>query len=230
MAEGSSTQADNINDLAGNIDILKANMQAATQNAQNVINIVDANNSNLQDISDNQISELNRKMAEIEDSSARIGECLEMINNINAQTNLLALNASIEAARAGEAGKGFAVVANEIRELSNNTADTSEIINNMIARNNNAVKEGMQIMSNTVNVLRQNLDGFVAARNEISNVVDVIEQQEDYIERISESVVEIEEIVKNNTEISKVNSATAEQMTEQTELLNQQINNFNLSK
>lgn len=230
VAEGSSTQADNINDLAGNIDILKANMQAATQNAQNVINIVDANNSNLQDISDNQISELNRKMAEIEDSSARIGECLEMINNINAQTNLLALNASIEAARAGEAGKGFAVVANEIRELSNNTADTSEIINNMIARNNNAVKEGMQIMSNTVNVLRQNLDGFVAARNEISNVVDVIEQQEDYIERISESVVEIEEIVKNNTEISKVNSATAEQMTEQTELLNQQINNFNLSK
>lgn len=230
VAEGSSTQADNINDLAGNIDILKANMQAATQNAQNVINIVDANNSNLQDISDNQISELNRKMAEIEDSSARIGECLEMINNINAQTNLLALNASIEAARAGEAGKGFAVVANEIRELSNNTADTSEIINNMIAKNNNAVKEGMQIMSNTVNVLRQNLDGFVAARNEISNVVDVIEQQEDYIERISESVVEIEEIVKNNTEISKVNSATAEQMTEQTELLNQQINNFNLSK
>lgn len=228
VAEGSSTQASNINDLAGNIDILKSNMAAVTQNARNIIGIVDANNANLQDISDNQIREMSAKMEEIEQSSARIGECLDMINRITAQTNLLALNASIEAARAGEAGKGFAVVANEIRELSSNTSETSEAINNMVQKNNASVREGMQIMSNTVAVLRQNLEGFAAARNEIGNVVSVIEQQEDYIERISVSVDEIEEIVKNNTEISKVNSATAEQMTEQTELLNSQINNFNL--
>ncbi|MGN0390653.1 MAG: methyl-accepting chemotaxis protein [Wujia sp.] len=228
VAEGSSTQASNINDLAGNIDILKSNMAAVTQNARNIIGIVDANNANLQDISDNQIREMSAKMEEIEQSSARIGECLDMINRITAQTNLLALNASIEAARAGEAGKGFAVVANEIRELSSNTSETSEAINNMVQKNNASVREGMQIMSNTVAVLRQNLEGFAAARNEIGNVVSVIEQQEDYIERISDSVDEIEEIVKNNTEISKVNSATAEQMTEQTELLNNQINNFNL--
>lgn len=229
VAEGSSAQANNIDDLAGNIDILKGNMMAATQNARNVIHIVDANNSNLKDISENQISALNRKMEEIEESSARIAECLEMINTINSQTNLLALNASIEAARAGEAGKGFAVVANEIRELSNNTADASEVIHDMVLKNTGAVKEGMQIMNNTVNVLRQNLNGFESAGNEISNVVEMIGQQEEYIERISESVVEIEEIVKNNTEISRMNSVTAEQMTEQTELLNQQINNFNLS-
>ena len=228
VAEGSSTQASNINDLAGNIDILKSNMAAVTQSARNIIGIVDANNANLQDISDNQIREMSAKMEEIEQSSARIGECLDMINRITAQTNLLALNASIEAARAGEAGKGFAVVANEIRELSSNTSETSEAINNMVQKNNASVREGMQIMSNTVAVLRQNLEGFAAARNEIGNVVSVIEQQEDYIERISVSVDEIEEIVKNNTEISKVNSATAEQMTEQTELLNSQINNFNL--
>ena len=119
-------------------------------------------------------------------------------------------------------------MANEIRELSSNTSETSEAINNMVQKNNASVREGMLIMNNTVEVLRQNLAGFAAARNEIGNVVSVIEQQQDYIERISESVDEIEEIVKNNTEISKVNSATAEQMTEQTELLNSQINNFNL--
>lgn len=230
VAEGSTTQADNINNLADNIDILKSNMQSATQNAQNVIRIVDANNENLKDISEHQISELSKKMQEIENSSAKIGECLEMINRINAQTNLLALNASIEAARAGEAGKGFVVVANEIRGLSNDTAETSEMIDSMIKRNSIAVHEGLEIMNNTVNVLEMNFEGFVAARNEINHVADVIGQQEEYIMKVVESVNEIEEIVKSNTEISHANSATAEQMTEQTELLNQQINNFNLAE
>lgn len=228
VAEGSSTQADNINNLATNMGILRENMNSATKNAQNVINIVVANNANLRDISTIQMEELSQKMRDIEDSSARIGECLEMINKINSQTNLLALNASIEAARAGDAGKGFVVVADEIRGLSNDTARTSEIINDMVNKNNAAVQDGMNIMNDTIHVLENNLNSFEVAKNEISNMAEVFKQQEEYIESISESVSEIESIVKNNSEISKVNSETAEQMTEQTELLNQQIHSFNL--
>lgn len=229
VADGSFVQANNVDALAGNIDVLKGSMVTTTQNVRNVIQVVDTNNVNLRDISEIQISGLNAKMEEIEESSAKIAECLEMINTINSQTNLLALNASIEAARAGDAGKGFAVVANEIRELSNNIADASKVIHDMVIKNSSSVKEGMEIMNNTVNVLQKNLEGFEEAKGQISDVGSMIDEQEKYIERISESVAEIGEIVKNNTEISKVNSDTAEQMTEQTEILNQQINNFNLS-
>ncbi|MCW2283140.1 methyl-accepting chemotaxis protein [Rhodoblastus acidophilus] len=86
------------------------------------------------------------KVRSLAESSARIGEIVNMINAIAAQTNLLALNATIEAARAGEAGRGFAVVANEVKHLASQTAKATEEIGGQISAVQTATREAVHAM------------------------------------------------------------------------------------
>jgi methyl-accepting chemotaxis protein len=48
------------------------------------------------------------------------------------QSNLLAVNASIEAAKAGDMGKGFAVVAQEIRNLAEQSKDSTKQVRSIL--------------------------------------------------------------------------------------------------
>jgi methyl-accepting chemotaxis protein len=73
------------------------------------------------------------KFATLARTADRIGDVVQLINQIAGQTNLLALNAAIEAARAGDAGKGFAVVAGEVRGLAAQTAKATGEIEQQIA-------------------------------------------------------------------------------------------------
>jgi methyl-accepting chemotaxis protein len=86
----------------------------------------------LADLANEAAQEARANVDRLRESSAAIGNVVNLIAQIARQTTLLALNSTIEAARAGAAGKGFAVVATEVKALAVQTQSATEEITRKI--------------------------------------------------------------------------------------------------
>ncbi|HKS21134.1 MAG TPA: methyl-accepting chemotaxis protein [Bradyrhizobium sp.] len=107
----------------------------------------------------------------LRESSAAIGNVVNLIAQIARQTTLLALNSTIEAARAGEAGRGFAVVATEVKALAVQTQNATEEITKKIEalqRDAAGSVDAVHRISQAIGAIRpvfENVNGAVAEQN-----------------------------------------------------------------
>jgi len=145
-----------------------------------------------------QIRETNQMVQHLASSSEKIGEVVQLINNIAGQTNLLALNATIEAARAGESGKGFAVVASEVKNLANQTAKATEEITAQI--------DGVQSASQEAVEAIRGIGSIINEMEEISTAISTaVEEQTAATGEISSSMQSAaDSMVSMNTGIAEI--------------------------
>jgi len=120
VAAASEQASTNVQTVASAAEELSASIREIGQQAQSSATVARR--------AAEQASRTTATMGGLSQTADRIGEVVNLINNIASQTNLLALNATIEAARAGDAGKGFAVVASEVKNLASQTARATEDI------------------------------------------------------------------------------------------------------
>ena len=91
----------------------------------------------------------NDEFTGLSNAAQKIGDVINLIQQISGQTNLLALNATIEAARAGEAGRGFAVVASEVKSLALQTGKATEDVAEQISAVQSSTKGAIHAVGST---------------------------------------------------------------------------------
>ena len=79
-----------------------------------------------------EMGEYAQPIFRLPDKVEKIKVVTNVMEAIAQKTDLLSLNASIEATRAGESGKGFAIVAEEIRNMAENSKQSSQAITRLV--------------------------------------------------------------------------------------------------
>src|SRR6202163_115316 len=128
--------------------------------------------SKLADEASAAAEEASLNVGRLRESSAAIGNVVNLIAQIARQTTLLALNSTIEAARAGDDGRGFAVVATEVKALAVQTQNATEEISKKIEalqKDATGSADAVQRISQAIEAIRPvfaNVNGAVAEQNQ----------------------------------------------------------------
>jgi methyl-accepting chemotaxis protein len=172
----------------------------------------------------------------------QIGEITGVVTNLAQQSKMLALNASIEAAKAGDAGKGFAVVAAQVRELAEqsqeSTAQVQKILRDIRHATDRAVMAteegskgvdaGVLSVQRSGDVMRQ-LSAVVRETVIVSQQISaVVKQQFIGLEQVTKAMKDINKVTTQFVSSTQQSKASSEGISKVADRLRDSIRVYKL--
>lgn len=224
ITEATGMTAQNVNEQNTMTQSIQEALDETVKCSGHMVEIAGESNKNIQtniraiEELKTQAENISRTNGEVTDSMEKLLQKTEevkkianIIFSISSQTNLLALNASIESARAGEAGRGFAVVAEQIRNLSEQTRQSTENISQIIGELNRNAGEVVEKVSSSVEAAGRQNEMIIAAAEDFRKLDGNIEELLGDIKEIDGKISHLSDSNNKIVEsVSQLSAATQE--------------------
>ncbi|GAA6143515.1 methyl-accepting chemotaxis protein [Hydrogenophaga sp. 5NK40-0174] len=227
LSARTESQASSLQETAASMEEITSTVQHSATSASEAARIAEQAASVARE-SNQAMQMLIGTMENIQKSSSRIGEIIQVIDGISFQTNILALNAAVEAARAGEQGRGFAVVAGEVRSLAQRTLTAASEIKGLIEESANTVAKGSTQVNEASATIAGMLQSVVQVDSLINEITSASQEQSQGLSQINEAVGHMDSVTQQNSAMVEQLSAASTSLQQQSRVLEETVRVFKL--
>jgi methyl-accepting chemotaxis protein len=227
LSQRTEEQAASLEETSASMEEIAATVKQNAENAQRA-NALTQGACDMAGRGEAVVAEAVTAMAEIEESSRKISDIIQVVDEIARQTNLLALNAAVEAARAGEAGRGFAVVASEVRSLAQRSSQAAKDIKDLIGNSSGQVQNGVELVNRAGQSLQEIIGSIRSVAAIVGDIANASNEQATGIDQINKALAQMDEVTQQNSALVEENAATAKTLENQSQALDGRVSAFHL--
>jgi methyl-accepting chemotaxis protein len=225
LSDRTQRQASAIEETASALETLTASVRRSAENSSQAENLSQQAVRMAQD-GGQTLSRMVEAMQAVTESSKKLNDILNVVNEIAFQTNLLALNAAVEAARAGEAGKGFAVVAGEVRSLAGRSADAAKEIQTLISDSVAKINQGNRLVAQSGEILNEIISSVESVAATIEQTNHANNEQTTGIEEINNTMGELDQAVQQNAALVEQVASASYNLNATSRIVLEQVQHF----